>query len=357
MLDNASSNRNYFIFAIFFIVISFFIIQSFMFGILWGAVTALSVWPIFERLSNKKILFIKAGTKNRALIFAVLFCLFFLVPLSYGIYELGELYKASSKYIASNTAHGVLSYPAWFEFMPWKEKLIELWNENIATSSGLIEALDRLSSGKLVSIFSTLWTQVLDRVITTSVMIVSFYFMLQNGDKVKKSYKEVFSYWLSPRGLAHIENGILALRGTINGVVLIGVLEGILLAVPLVVGGLNSGFLIGLAAGLLGVIPLLMPIMIIPCLIYIFMIGNTVWAIIGAADLLIVWFLFENIVKPKMISKKVKINSVIILISMIGGMQLMGPVGLFLGPSIVSMAIGMIRDFLATAKAQVSTGF
>ena len=87
------------------------------------------------------------------------------------------------------------------------------------------------------------------------------------------------------------------------------------------------------------------------------MIGNTVWAIIGAADLLIVWFLFENIVKPKMISKKVKINSVIILISMIGGMQLMGPVGLFLGPSIVSMAIGMIRDFLATAKAQVSTGF
>jgi predicted PurR-regulated permease PerM len=31
-------------------------------------------------------------------------------------------------------------------------------------------------------------------------------------------------------------------------------------------------------------------------------------------------------------------------------MQLMGPVGLFLGPSIVSMAIGMIRDFLERAN-------
>ncbi|MDD4975005.1 MAG: AI-2E family transporter [Bacteriovorax sp.] len=351
MLDIKSSNRNYFIFALIFIIMSFFIVQSFMFGILWGAVTALSVWPIFEKISNKNILLIGKGTKNHALIFAIIFCLLFLVPFLYGIYELGELYKSSTHYIATNSEHGVLNYPSWFESLPMKEKLIDFWNTNIATSSGLIEAVDRLSSGKLVLLFSSLWTQVLDRVITTIVMIISFYFMLKNGDTIKKNYKNIFSYWLSPRGLGHIENGILALRGTINGVVLIGVLEGILLAVPLTAGGLNSGFLIGLAAGLLGVIPLLMPLLIAPCLLYLYMTGNTLWAIIGAVDLVVVWFMFENIVKPQMISKKVKINSVIILISMIGGMQLMGPVGLFLGPSIVSMAIGMIRDFLASANS------
>jgi predicted PurR-regulated permease PerM len=350
MQDNTSSIRNYFIFALLFIIMSFFIVQSFIFGILWGAVTALSVWPIFEKISSKNILFVGKRTNNRALSFAILFCLLFLIPLLYGIYELGELYKTSSHYIATNTEHGVLNYPSWFESLPMKEKVIDFWNTNIATSSGLIEAIDRLSSGKLVLLFSSLWSQVLDRVVTTVVMIVSFYFMLKNGDIIKKKYKNVFSYWLSPRGLSHIENGISSLRGTINGVVLIGVLEGILLSVPLIAGGLNSGFLIGLAAGLLGVIPLLMPIFIIPCLIYIYMMGNTLWAVIGAVDLVIVWFVFENIIKPQMISKKVKINSVIILISMIGGMQLMGPVGLFLGPSIVSMAIGMIRDFLASAN-------
>ena len=177
-------------------------------------------------------------------------------------------------------------------------------------------------------------------------MIISFYFMLKNGHVIKEKYQSVFVYWLSDRGLSQFDQGLLALRGTINGVVLIGLLEGFILSIPLVIGGLNSGFLIGLSAGLLGVIPLLMPILILPCLLYIFMTGQTLWAIVGFFVLIIVWFLFENVIKPQMISKKVKINSMIILISMIGGMQFLGPVGLFLGPSIVSMAIGMISDIV-----------
>lgn len=345
MIENKSSKWFYTIFSLFFIVLSFFIIQSFMFGILWGAVTALSVWPIYEKLIEKDLVFIKISRDFHALLFAILFCILFITPLTFGIFELGILYQKSTNYIATNTNAGVLSYPQWFESLPMKEKIIGFWNANLSTSSGFLDAVNRLSSGRLVSVFSSLWTQVLDRLITTIVMIVSFYFMLKNGDYIKLNYKKIFSYWISPHGLKHIDNGILALRGTINGVVLIGVLEGILLAIPLMAGGLHSGFIIGLAAGLLGVIPLLMPLMIIPCLVYIFMIGNTVWAIAGGVMLIIVWFLFENIIKPQMISKKVKINSLIILMAMIGGMQLMGPVGLFLGPSIVSMAIGMLRDF------------
>ena len=44
----------------------------------------------------------------------------------------------------------------------------------------------------------------------------------------------------------------------------------------------------------------------------------------------------------------------IILISMIGGMQFLGPVGLFLGPSIISMAIGMIRDIVDFANLEIT---
>ena len=346
MRDHKISNRNYLIFALVFIILSFFIIHSFVYGILWGAVMALSVWPIYEKVSGRSFFLFRSGSSQHALLFTSIFCLIFLLPLIYGAFEIGEFYKTSSQYITSNTAHGVLHYPTWFEQLPMKEKIINFWNINIATSSGLIESIDRYSSGKLFSLFSTLWSQVLDRVITSMAMIISFYFMLKNGHVIKEKYQSVFVYWLSDRGLSQFDQGLLALRGTINGVVLIGLLEGFILSIPLVIGGLNSGFLIGLSAGLLGVIPLLMPILILPCLLYIFMTGQTLWAIVGFFVLIIVWFLFENVIKPQMISKKVKINSMIILISMIGGMQFLGPVGLFLGPSIVSMAIGMISDIV-----------
>jgi hypothetical protein len=50
-------NRNYLIFSIVFILISFFIMQDFIFGIIGGALTALSVWPIFEFICAKKFKF------------------------------------------------------------------------------------------------------------------------------------------------------------------------------------------------------------------------------------------------------------------------------------------------------------
>ena len=51
-----------------------------------------------------------------------------------------------------------------------------------------------------------------------------------------------------------------------------------------------------------------------------------------------------------MISKKVKVNSLVILMSMIGGMQLLGPVGLFTGPAIISMSFGFLKDFFKVKK-------
>lgn len=340
--ENVSKNshRNYFIFCSLFLVLSFFVLKSFVYGILWGAVIALSVWPLFQKLGNK----------NYALVFAIFFSLLFIIPLMYGVTQITDLYTISNKYIQENSVHGILKYPNWFNYIPMNSKIIEFWNSNISTSSNVIENINHLTSGKLFSLFTNIWSELLDRIITVIVMIVSFYFMIKNGDKVKNNYENMFSYWLSDKGLISIQNGISSLRGTINGIVLIGILEGVLLAIPLILGGLNSGFIIGLVAGLLGVIPMLMPLLIIPCLIYLFLNEQTIWAIIGSIDLFLVWILFENMIKPQMISKKVKINSFIILISMIGGMQLMGPVGLFLGPSIVSMGIGMLKDFTLINK-------
>jgi predicted PurR-regulated permease PerM len=47
-----------------------------------------------------------------------------------------------------------------------------------------------------------------------------------------------------------------------------------------------------------------------------------------------------------MISKYVKINTFIAFIAMVGGMQIFGLVGLFIGPAIVAMATGMIKELI-----------
>jgi predicted PurR-regulated permease PerM len=350
MSKHSTEQRNYLIFASFFIIISFLIMQSFLSGMLWGGITALSVWPILEKISSKKRFLIKEGVSKNALLFSILFFFLFFLPLAYAINEIANIYDIVKNYIHTNTVHDMLVPPHFIDLLPMKDKILVFWHDNIAHSANMINLFQHMTNGKIMAFFAVIWGELINRFVTLLVMLISFYFMLKNGQRVKNHYQDVFSYWLGDKSVTYIDNGIQALRGTINGVVLIGIIEGAFLAFPLVIGGVESGVLIGVLAGILGVIPMLMPALILPCLGYMYMIGEHTWAIVGLVDLLFVWFLFENIMKPQMISQKVKINTFIILISMIGGMQLCGPVGLFLGPAIVSMAIGMVQDFMVVPK-------
>lgn len=356
MNDSQFVNRNYFIFASLFVVFSFFIMKSFLFGMLWGVVLAISLWPICEYVSQKavenKCIFVKPQAQDNAFLFTILFSIFFFTLAFYALSQLTGLYGLINDYISVNSNLGVLHYPPWFEKLPLGNKLIDFWQNNIATSQGLLNFASSINTAKILSVFSVVWGQVLDRLITMLVMIITLYFMLRNGHIVKQYYQQFFSYWFSPRSTLSVEKGVQALRGTINGVILVGIVEGVLLSIPLLMGGINAGLILGLAAGIAGVIPLLMPALILPCLAYLFFNGDTLWSIVGAVDLLIVWLVFENVIKPQMISKTVKVNTFLILIAMIGGMQILGPVGLFLGPAIVSMAVGMIKDFLKIASQQ-----
>lgn len=335
---------NYFIFAALLGVLSLFVLHDFIFGMVTGAFLALSVWPLFEWLSEKDVKFFKGSVGDSALILTSLFTLILLSIIGYSIYEIYKLYNISDNYLNITTDH--ISAPSFLNKIPYNEKLLELWNSYIADSTGLLDLINKTTEGKLFDIATYLWGNVVEKSITLIVMIVTFYFSLKHGDKVKEQYSVFFSYWVGKQAVSHIDCAIGALRATMNGVVFIGLIEGLILSVPMILGGFSSGFLIAIIAGLLGVIPLVLPITIIPCFAYMYYIGNEFWAIIGFVVLSVVWFFFDNILKPQFIGKTVKINSFLILISMIGGLQLLGILGLLLGPAIVSMTIATLKDTL-----------
>lgn len=346
-LMNKNINKSYLYFSLFFIALSFFILKSFLSGIIWGAIIALSIFPLFEYFNDKKFKYLNSENKN-ATFFTLFLTLLFTIPFVYCIYEFTYIYDIVKDYFAAHK--NFIPVPDFVQYLPFHEKLTELWNKNIAYSSQLNRLFSKIETTHIWDIFSIVWTGLMDRMVTGLVMIISFFFILKNGKLFKQNYQAFFTDTLGEKSVHHIDNAVQSLRGTINGVVLIGLVEGILLSLPLLFAGFPSAFVIGLTAGILGVIPLLMPLLIVPCLLYIYFSVSSLIAIIGFIDLAIVWFVFENLIKPQMIGKKVKINSLIILMSMIGGMQLFGPVGLFTGPAIISMSIGLLKDLFKVEK-------
>ncbi len=338
------NSSRYLAFSVAFVLLTAWMLRAFVPGIVWGAVFAISLWPLFVRVTRK----LGSAVKNPALLFSLLFLVVFVLPLAYVVYDIVDAYQASVSFFAKNEA-GIVPVPAFVDLLPYSAKLKDLWSQNIGHSNGALDALNKLSSDRLGNWLSTAALQVSSSLVTALCMLVSFYFMLKNGEYVRSHYAATLSHWFSEKSVGVVNKGVSALRGTINGVILIGLVEGVLLAVPLVLAGVKSGLLLGLAAGVLGVIPLVMPVMILPAILYLYFSGAVTYAVVMAVDLLLVWIVFENVVKPGLISSAVKVNPYLVLLGLIGGLQLLGPVGLFIGPAIVSMTFAMASDFLVTS--------
>jgi predicted PurR-regulated permease PerM len=51
----------------------------------------------------------------------------------------------------------------------------------------------------------------------------------------------------------------------------------------------------------------------------------------------------DNIVRPLVLSGRVKLNTLLIFFALLGGVQAFGVVGLFVGPIIVSLAMALLK--------------
>ena len=336
------NSSRYLLFAGAFLLLTAWMVREFLPGILWGAVFSISLWPLYCRLIER------FGTRlrNPPLVFSVGFAFVFLVPLAYVGYEFAGIYSVGSNLLAKGSGAG-FAPPAFLAQLPYGARLAEWWTANLGQSANLLDAANRLSDGKLTSWLSSAAVRLSGDAVAVVVMLISFHFMLKHGRYVQTHYQAILSRWFSEKSIEVVDQGISALRGTINGVILIGLLEGILLAIPLVIADIQSGLLLGLAAGVLGVVPFVMPVLMLPCVLWLYVNGETLLAVLTAIDLLVAWLVFENIVKPGIISSAVKVSPFLILLGLIGGLQMLGPVGLFLGPALIAMSTGMARDLAA----------
>ncbi len=130
-----------------------------------------------------------------------------------------------------------------------------------------------------------------------------------------------------------------AIIANIYGMVAVGVAQGLLVGVAFAFTGLRSPFLWGLVAGFASLIPLVGPALVwVP--------GAAILALSGAwgkALVLIAWGigvvgLADNIIRPLVLQRGVQLSTLAIFLSLMGGVNAFGFIGLFAGPVIFTVA-------------------
>ena len=184
--------------------------------------------------------------------------------------------------------------------------------------------------------------------IMLNIFIIGFvcFFALRDQEDLRE-----FVRGISPFGKSHEKILIKQFReitdAIIYGQVIIGILQGILAGVALILLGVPNALVLTSLAIILSILPIVGPLLVwAPVVAYLFFAdySNLVIIVFLIYNILIVSNV-DNLVRTYIISKKTKLSQVIVLIGMVGGLFIFGVIGLILGPLILAFFLTLLRSY------------
>ncbi|MEX0913060.1 MAG: AI-2E family transporter [Candidatus Paceibacterota bacterium] len=137
-----------------------------------------------------------------------------------------------------------------------------------------------------------------------------------------------------------------AVRGVALGTVLVAIIQGVSSAIGFSLFGFDRAVLFGVIVALFGLVPGIGPsVVFLPAAGYLAFTGDYFGAI-G----LVVWFfvavsLIDNILGPYLMSRAHPMHPFLVLLSVIGGIIMLGPIGFVVGPVITSVFIVLLEIY------------
>jgi predicted PurR-regulated permease PerM len=321
------------------VYLSFLIAWPFITPIVTATLLAIAIYPLFVRLTRY------VRNRNGAALLATLLVLIaILLP---------------SVLIVNKLAHETRELYGWLNE---KKSLEGGWREYagsladpalnwVAGRTGISQeqlkktALDRLQtvSTALLNWAKSLVVNIGETVVDTVIMLLTLFFLLRDGEWIRERIGSILP--IEPRRYQQlIETISSSISANIYGVLAVAAAQGTLGAIGYTIAGLPSVMLWSVATALVSMIPLAGAAAVwIAATIYLLAVGSWGKAIFMAAWGAGVVSMADNVVRPLVLSGKVKLHTLLIFFSLLGGVRAFGIIGLFIGPIIVSVAMALLK--------------
>lgn len=335
------------------IILLGWLLWPFLSIIVIGAVVSGIFSPVYRRL-NRKLKPSPASLLTCVLIFLVLFIpiVFFVSGLSN---EAFDLYQAAKGAVLSDDIHALVEGSRINAFLEKHEVLGRL--KPLVTRLGLDpngETIQQSLSDIAKNIGLVLYQQasaiasnILSFLVNFFLMLLVIFYLLIDGGRLI-----AFIVNLSPLPREQDEKLIQKFKD-MAGAILVGnglggLIQGILGGVVFALFGLKSPFLWGGIMALLAFLPIVgIGAVFIPAAAIFFLKGR-----IGAGIFFILFYLvlsggIEYGFKPKLVGNRVQMHTLLVFLSLIGGLKLFGILGIIYGPLVVTAFLTLTDIYYA----------
>lgn len=173
-------------------------------------------------------------------------------------------------------------------------------------------------------------------------LIFALFFLWKDGTSLRKAVHKI-SPLNDEVDQAIMDRIEIAMNSVVRGQLTIAVIQGLITITGFALFGIPNAFLWGSMAIVAALIPSVGTALIItPAIIYQFITGD----VFGGVGLLL-WGVFavgliDNVLAPILITRNIKMHPFIILLSVLGGVVVFGPIGFLMGPLLVATLLALV---------------
>lgn len=318
-------------------VLTLYIFWPFMMPLVLGIIFAVVLQPLYRRL-----LALLGGRESIASLLTLLIAVALLIiPFVFlGVQLLREAQGAYGAIAFDN----VRAYPAQWQVraQPWIDQYMPDASEMITQFTSNIDIYARQGLSWLAQHVGAAFSGITTFFLQTFIFLMTLYYLLRDGARLKR-----FVIALSPLQDSDDEMILdkleLAVNSVVKGKLLISLIQGVLSGIGFALFGIPNPVLWGLVAAIASMVPPLgTALVLVPAVGYLFIIGAITPAIGLALWSVLAVGLIDNMLGPKLIGRGMRLHPLLVLLSVLGGLAFFGPVGLFIGPLLVSLLVTLL---------------
>ena len=324
------------------VALALFIIHRFLPSLAWAAIIAVSTYPLYHRWRR----YFGAKEDLSAFLFTLLLALIIFLPLSWLIKILVQESQLFINYLQDVNRHGGHS-PVFFHDLPWIGSYLETyWDDNIGQPGSVKDLLSNLHIALAPASYyiKQIGTDIAHRGFQLGFTLLSLFFFYRDGENLITQTHHIGEYCLGRRWFRYADNLPLALRATVNGTIVVGLGVGLLMGACYGLVGFPAPTLVGFITAFAAMIPFAVPLVFLVVALLLIASGKMIAAITVIVWGTIVMFIADHAIKPVLIGGATSLPFLAVLFGILGGVETLGLLGLFVGPMIMVMFITLWNE-------------
>ncbi|WP_298623924.1 AI-2E family transporter [uncultured Legionella sp.] len=324
------------------VLLSLFIVHKFIPSMVWAAIIVIATYPLYTKWRT----FFGGRDDLASFLFTTLMGLLFLLPLSWLV---GILIKESQLFInflqQINKDGGAA--PEFFKNLPFVgNDLVQYWDKNIGQPGNIKDFLSNLHITLTPASYyiKQIGVNLAHRSFQVGFTLLTLFFFYRDGDKLLLQVHHIGEYCLGERWFRYSDRLPRALRATVNGTIVVGIGVGILMGICYALVNFPAPTLTGFITALAAMIPFVVPIVFIIVALILLSVGSLISAIIVLVWGTLVMFVADHFIKPVLIGGAIELPFLAVLFGILGGVETLGLLGLFVGPMIMVLFVTLWQE-------------